>query len=75
MTIEQRFLNTFGIDLDVFVSMGTFDITKFDRFLTKQDPEYDGDKCTYQDRTGYSMAQYITEKFGKDACILIILLF
>jgi len=37
-----------------------------DDYLSKWDNEYDNVKATYKGKPNYSMAKYLTEKFGKD---------
>ena len=60
--------------LDGLISAATnkirLDILKLDDILNR-DPDYDGEKCTYKDKTDVSMSMYVELKYGEEAMQLI----
>jgi hypothetical protein len=48
----------------------SIDIIALDEKLSKEDPDYNGEKCTYKGNT-CSLAEYISIKYG-ERCALIL---
>lgn len=52
----------------------SIDIMRLDDMFGQRDNEYNPNKLTYKGKEGYSMKNYVTEKYGDRATELILLL-
>jgi len=76
---QKKFQQIFGTSLTEFYDMSlpvnirafSFDIPKFDQWLSDNDPEYDNKKCMYKHLSGCSANIYIKIKFGIEASQMI----
>jgi len=69
---RNEFKKIFGFDTPVCrssLATGKFklDIVKLDTMI----PGYNGEKCTFEGKPGYSMNMAIQEKYGKEAVEII----
>jgi len=79
LELSKRFKEIFGFNPPIDRLMtavrgpnrATIDIIKLDNILAKKDNEYNNEKCTYKDKSGYSVHMYIKEKYGEDAAKFI----
>jgi hypothetical protein len=70
--IFRRYFN-FNAPIDMLLTMAhgpngaIIDIIKLDDELSRRDPEYNSDECTYKDLKDVSPFMYIELKYGKEA--------
>jgi len=79
LELGKQFRSHFGFNppIDMIMTMAKgptnaqIDILKLDKEFERRDSEYNSDECTYKGKENYSMAMYVEEKYGEEACKFI----
>jgi hypothetical protein len=69
--LRQMVMKAKDVPMSLALEKFSLDTIKLDELMSKNDPEYDCEECTYKGEGNYSPMRYVMEKYGEPAAKIL----